>query len=33
MLKELEVEECDAIGSNQGMKVGHIKNFDQGLKI
>jgi len=33
MLKELEVQECDAIRLNQWMKAGLIKNFDRGSKI
>jgi hypothetical protein len=33
MLRELDVQECDATGPDQWMKAGFIKNFDQGLKI
>jgi hypothetical protein len=33
MLKELDVQECDAIGLNQWMKAGLIKIFDRGSKF
>jgi len=33
MLKELEVQECDATEPNQGIEVRLIKNFHQVSKI
>jgi len=33
MLKELEVQECDAIGDDQGTKAGSIKILEPHSKI
>jgi len=33
MLKELEVQECDAIGHDQGTKAGSIKILEPHSKI